>query len=37
MHKNLTFSYIRQFEKKIKQFEYDNSDGKIQIIKAAWN
>lgn len=35
MHlKNPNFLIVRLFEK-IKQFEYDNSDGKIQIIKVA--
>lgn len=37
MHlKNPHFLIVRLFGK-IKQFEYDNSDGKIQIIKVAWN
>lgn len=37
MHlKNPHFLIVRLFEK-IKQFEYDNSDGKIQITKVAWN
>lgn len=36
MHlKNPNFLIVRLFEK-IKQFEYDNSDGKIQIIKVAY-